>query len=805
MNQFLEKISNPNDYEMNNLIRENNSSKSFSESSSSSDSEKKEKIEEKERYDKLYTNLIEHFNKNKFRSVFSELEKNKDEYYKWNLKHNLIFTHLQIRCAFQIIDKKFIDYGESKIIKGISHWFEHIEDLINNFILLINLLPKKEQPDQYELLTLYYLSNLYNQALFNIHNKLYLEATGHLLNCHKIIQSLSKEITYPDILHMCEKIYLTLTVLLISDKNYFTAINFLQTILSICFKELDIMIYNNKNSSTKKYRLSSISSIDVFFNMSTCFYLLGVCFEKIHDLDKAVDSYKQAFWIAKKFLINEYPTIENFLYLIHHRICAHFKIFQIVNQIDLDNIILDDESGKNKKKSTIFVDDNKSKLEKFNKIEKIVEKLHPTSVDDDEADLFNDVGKKSKTKKILKLVGNVKLYNYLTSNDFKPTLTNDIKNLRLHDVDKDTKRKIQKKIFYIKQEQRLELLKKKEKEKENKKNELKKIKSPSNSRNFNSFRIKYKNSLTKNNNNNISQNTNPNSTQYNNFYSPSIQSLYKPINTSTNFNSKSKKNFLTSTSSGFYTSTSPNIINSSSSLSKPLKISYDKYVFNKNYRKKINFIDNQINKEYNFQKDLLHLKKFEYINLEPFEDQKIKNDVMLFYNNRLGEQIKIFQEKNKSIKAFEKEQKEQLLLSKLKYLYQERACKSLNYKDREKYIALVKKLDKNQEFLFTPKEKNKMKNNQNNQPEEKKEYTEEELKKINESRNKDFINKLEYDIENIDKRENLLYKIYKKKDENNKKNNTLETNDSIILLDNNNNKSKKISNKSSIKDKIEAK
>ena len=178
---------------------------------------------------------------------------------------------------------------------------------------------------------------------------------------------------------------------------------------------------------------------------------------------------------------------------------------------------------------------------------------------------------------------------------------------------------------------------------------------------------------------------------------------------------------------------------------------------------------------------------------------------MLFYNNRLGEQIKIFQEKNKSIKAFEKEQKEQLLLSKLKYLYQERACKSLNYKDREKYIALVKKLDKNQEFLFTPKEKNKMKNNQNNQPEEKKEYTEEELKKLNESRNKDFINKLEYDIENIDKRENLLYKIYKKKDENNKKNNTLETNDSIILLDNNNNKSKKISNKSSIKDKIEAK
>ena len=792
MSQFLEKISNQNFNENDNSQLSN----SVSENDSSSDSEKSQELE-KERYDKLYSNLIEHFNKNKFRSVFSELEKNKEEYFKWNLKHDLIFTHLQIRCAFQIIDKKFIDYGESKIIKGISHWFDYIEDIINNFVLLINLLPKKDQPDQYELLTLYYLSNLYNNALYCMHNKLYLEAIGHLLNCHKVIQSLSREITYPDILHMSEKIYLTLTVLLMSDKNYFSAVNFLQVILSICFKELDIMIYNNKDSYPKKYRLSAISSNDIFFNMSTCFYLLGVCFEKLHDLDKSVVSYKQAYWIGKNFLHIEYPTIENFLYLIHHRICSHYKIFQIVNQIDLDNITLDDESGKNKKKSTIFIDDNKSKLEKFNKIEKIVEKLHPTSVDDDEADLFNDVGKKSKTKNILKLIGNVKLYNYLTSNDFKPTLTNEIKNLRLHDVDKDTKRKIQKKIFYIKQEQRLELLKSKEKEKEN---EFKKKKSSS--RNFNSFRIKYKNTLTKNNKkNNISElNTNPTSPD-NRFYSPSIHNYYKPINTSSNLHSKSKNNFLTSTSSGFYTSTFPNL--NSSSLSKPLKISYDKYVFNKNYRKKINFIDNQMAKEYKFQKDLLHLKKFEYLNLEPFESEKIKNDVMLFYNNRLGEQIKIFQEKNKSIKAFEKEQKEQLLLNKLKFLYQERACKSLNFKDREKYIALVKKLDKNQEYLFTPKEKTKK---LKNQPEEKKEFSEEELKKLNESRNKDFINKLEFDIENIDKRENLLYKIYKKKDENNKKNN-IDTSNSIILIDNKNKNDeiKKLNSKKSFKENFEAK
>jgi hypothetical protein len=781
MKQFLEKISNHSNEDNIMINIESNDSKTISDSESSSDSEKSEKNEEKERYNKLYSNLIEHFNKNKFRSVYSELEKNKEEYFKWNLKHDLIFSHLQIRCAFQIVDKKFIDYGKVKVIKGIAHWLDYIEDLINKFIPLINMLPKKDQPDQYELLTLYYLSNLYNNALYNIHNKLYFEAIGHLLNCHKIIQNLSKDITYPDILHMSEKIYLTLTIILMSDKNYYSAINFLQVILSICFKELDLMIYNIKNTLTKRYRLSVITSVDVFFNMATCFYLLGVCFEKLHDLDKAVDTYKQAYWIAKNFLFMEYPKIENFLFLIHHRICSHFKIFNIVSQIDLDKIVLDEDTAKNKKKSTIFLDDNKSRLEKFYKIEKIVEKIKPMSVDDDEADLFDEVGKKPKSKNVLKLIGNIKLYNYLSSNDFKPTLTNEIKNLRLHDIDKDTKRKIQKKIFYIKQEKRLQLHKQKELEekiKAEKKNELKKNVS----RNFNSLRESYKTSLSKNNNNTINNtkiNINNKKNNNNNFselnmnlnsstnkhpLSPSFRNSYKQINTSTNINPKPKKNFLNTTSSGFYTTTSPNL--TVSSLSKPLKISYDKYVFNKNYRKKINFIENQMSKEYNFQKDLLHLKRFEIMNLdiEPFEEQKIKNDVMLFYTNRLNDQIKIFKEKNKSIKAFEKEQKIQMYYNKLIYYFRDRVCKSLNYKDKEKYMALMKKCDKNKDFFFELKDK-KNKQQQQPQSEEPNEISEEELKKLNESRNKDFINKLEYDIENIDKRENLLYKIYRKKDD----------------------------------------
>ena len=69
--------------------------------SSESDSYISEEENTEEKFNKIFGNLMEHFNKNKFRNVFSEIDKNEISYYKLNISNSLIFKHLQIRCAFE--------------------------------------------------------------------------------------------------------------------------------------------------------------------------------------------------------------------------------------------------------------------------------------------------------------------------------------------------------------------------------------------------------------------------------------------------------------------------------------------------------------------------------------------------------------------------------------------------------------------------------------------------------------------------------------------------------------------------------
>ena len=59
------------------------------------------------KYSELYSNLIEMYNKRKYRKLFSDLTKNERKYNRFNLSNNLSITHLHIESALAIIQKKF--------------------------------------------------------------------------------------------------------------------------------------------------------------------------------------------------------------------------------------------------------------------------------------------------------------------------------------------------------------------------------------------------------------------------------------------------------------------------------------------------------------------------------------------------------------------------------------------------------------------------------------------------------------------------------------------------------------------------
>ena len=711
----------------------------------------------------IYINLIDNFNKNKFRYVFSEIEKNKEVLKEWNLTHELIFTHLQIRCCFHIIDKKFLKYSDSSFVKGVEHWFQLTNEILIEFTHLIPQIKKEQRLDQYEIINLYYLTHLYNQALNSLFNKDLTECLGYLSLGDKLIKKTSKEITYPDTLNIIQKIYLFLTSLFIYNNDYYTAINYLNNIFHINFKELDIMIQNNKNIMTKKTKLSRITTVDVFLNMIIGFFHLGVCYENMRKFDKSNEAYNQANYIGKNFITNHFPRIEFIIKEINQRALSYYKLLNLLNNLDFNSLNVFDDNKKRKKR-TFFLDDlnrDKKKLKKYKKIQNYVEHLNLKNIDidDDETDLFNDVDRKPLTKRTLKIIGNVKLINYLTSDYFKPLIT-DLKQIKLNRMDNETKRKIQKNIFYIKQNKREQLKKSAEKMKRcfsgkpflnNKKyiNTLSENEKPTFQSRMNHSRIK---SLNKENLSNYTSNLNSPSTF-------DVNSNYKSVSSINNL----------SISRNYHSKVNSVIPKNNLSVRKvlsennnPLKINYDKYIFNKNYRRKINDLDIQSNREYKYQKELLNLKKYELIYTEPFLSEKVQKDADLFFTKNLSEQIRHLEEKNKTVRSLEKKKnEEQLLINKKIFKYEEKACKSLNQKEREKLINYLKTLNKENKFIDKLKDKVILKRKK-----EKNELDYGNKEKI-EEKGKEIINQIEYDLEEIENKKNFLIKTFSKKRKNN--------------------------------------
>ena len=684
----------------------------YSAPSSDSESYISEEENTEEKFNKIFGNLMEHFNKNKFRNVFSEIDKNEISYYKLNISNSLVFTHLQIRCAFEIIDKKFFKYFGKQRIKGMNNWLNIIDNLIIKLQNLISILPLIQQTDQFELLARYYLINYYNNSLYCYHQNKFNDSISFLSLCSKLIFSISKYITNPKIIHITEKIYLFKTVYFISDSDFLTAINYLNTILRLCFREIDILYYLYcQNQNKKNFVFEDQSSvIDINFNLAICFYQLGYCFENLNDIEKAETAYQQSKFICINFIRKDYSDICKFINDIAFRIKNYRNIINCIQNFDIESLNYDSENEKKNNFYPIYRPFQFGKVKKFKRIQSFVEHLKLNDIDDDEKNLFNEIGKKNKSKAVIRMTKDIKLLNYLSSNNFKSTIVK-MKKIELSKMNRETKNIIQKKINSIKL---------------NKKSQLRKL-------------------LFENRNNSYS----------NLLYSKNIFDEEKNSNDFTFIDSKSyynhkKKHLRNSFSLGNYISLETNN-------NQPFKLDYDKYVFNKNYRKKMNYLEILSEKELSFQKEVLNLKKIETLKTEPLEIEKVKRKAELFYHIELDEKIKNLNEKNQSIK--QQEEYFYPKIEKIRYMLEERTCKSLNLRNRDKYLFLLKKIEKHEnQNRFLSKFQKSFNTVDNTFFDDNENITHK-----NDKINKEFMNQLEVDIDSLNKKEIQLKKELKDK------------------------------------------
>ena len=111
---------------------------------------------------------------------------------------------------------------------------------------------------------------------------------------------------------------------------------------------------------------------------------------------------------------------------------SHYFTFKLITEINFN--IEDFRKKKKKIIKTISTIDEEKKIKKCKLIENNIEKIPINEIDDDHKNLLTEPGKRPKSNYIEKMVKNLTLLNYLTSDEFKPTITN-LKQMHINKID----------------------------------------------------------------------------------------------------------------------------------------------------------------------------------------------------------------------------------------------------------------------------------------------------------------------------------------------------------------------------------
>lgn len=636
----------------------------------SSQEDKSEKTDAQ--LDLIYINLIENYQKLQYRKILTAISKI-DNYS--GCKSFWRINHLRLTCIQKIIERKLQKYHSEKNIPKITNWLKIFNRELNAWYtdMAFQTDDKEILVNKLELYITFALSQCYSYAKYCIHQSFLSDCIGFLALGERLIKNTSDFFVSPDTYSYAEMIYLFLSSLYITNENFDSAKKYVIIVLKLAYKELELRLNNDLNSLVclENYTKQEQDSImKIFFNITVSFFQLGVCYENEAELEKCYQAYKQAKWFGKLVKGIKATSFFDILYDIEQRARIRSAMVDFFHKEEA-NI---PETPKTKQKKNILVFNEEEKLKKFSKIQKYIEKLKLMEVDDDEVDLLNNVNEKPFSQRVGVVTKTIHVLNYLMSEKFQNVLDK-MGKIEINNLNKDTRRVIQKKIISIKNNQRMKLLEE-EKEKDNQKEKISLYKKES---------FKFSPMLTKSNNYYMSTvTTNNSSSRANTAASRRPEKLKeKEIKRSNKDQTNKKERPKTS----------------KSSRDEIPKIKYSKYLFNKNFQKKIAFLDNQYNKELKFQKDMLKCKEEEKtLAYEPFNERKINHTCENFYSTTLKKEMKSAKEREKMLKKKEINKKQ---------ITSQRRIK-LNYK-----YSSEKASRENTVYKLTNKEDNTISINQN--------------------------------------------------------------------------------------------
>ena len=646
----------------------------------------------------FYINLIEMYQKNQYRKLLLRIQQ-KEEIFKQS-PHYWKINHLKITSILNLLERKFIKYYSEKSLRGISTFFYLLEIEICNWIKGLHDLQKEFEnnnnnntssisselgsnpyseffEERVELVITFLLAQCYYFARFCLHQNLITDCISFLALGEKLIKTTSDYYVSPETARYSRLIFSFLTSLLITDENYDSAKNYISTVLKIAYKELELRLKGELRFliCLEDYnKLEKENLYDVLLSISIAFFHLGVCYEQECELEKSYQAYKQARWFGEFCKIKKVTAFTDILYDIEHRAQIRSELVSFLHREEA-NIPL--TPVKEKKKPKVIYDEEE-KQKKFDQIKEFISKLPLTEIDDDEVDLLNEVNKKPFSKRVGTITKTIHVLNYLMGEQFRNVI-NKMNKIEINLLDKETKRAIQKRIIFLKNSERMKLL---EKSKELKKKQEQKIKQNEQiettefvSKEYEEDRKHYK-------------------------HKKRLKSLPK---SALSRNMSPKKQSLYYTTTETYQQTAPTTISHFSfkntiqhkppssrcpiklsksqqtKLNKVPKIKHNKFTFNPKFQRKITFLDNQLDKEIKFQKNLLKCKDQEKgISFEPFNDRKVQTQCENFFMTTLEKEMKGIREREKMLEKNELNKKALSVSKKMKQAFTSKYVREKN-------------------------------------------------------------------------------------------------------------------------------
>ena len=553
----------------------------------------------------------------------------------------------------------------------------------------------------------------------------------------RIIDTFFVYMIEPKTLKLSEKVLFKIIKLLIKNRDYENVEKYCYKIIKYCIKEC-FLIYQD-DFDDMKY-IYNKNTENVIFNLCIAIFYLGVCKENEGKIKNAIKYYCLIESILKYLLIKSKKFLKfyDLIILIKNR---NEEYLDTIKYLTEQNEIIINERLKKKIEKENQLSEQKRKENpylilspKMQKIEELINKVKiPKEVNLDYQFIPNQNINKSANETNINyknyILSNLRLLNHYSSDDFKEII-NSMEKINIIDLDYLIKGKVQR-LLEKKNHQIYEYQNKKNDnyfpKKNNKKYPSFLRKSIINNSSKFLFRNKfenYGNSLTKNKtninsfnsyNNYFSYNSNSNSTNTSYFTNILSPKNMKKNTSCPNLLNKDKTNNEKINKNKIFNRYNNNILNKKKLKVEKFHINKKSFEYSNSFRNKKIYIDGLRDRETNFLKKLLQMKKYEKFEINDLDLMKTKREATKKFNY-IKENVKLNPDDIKEI--LNKLLEDKLLFNK------EKANKNKNVKN-----------------INEGKEINKIKKNENNYSFYNKELSNEHNKKI--------IDYIDYEISDI--------------------------------------------------------